>query len=45
MTPRNRGEPPGFSKLAAPIIAAVMARANRKDLNRLKSLLEAGAAA
>jgi uncharacterized protein YndB with AHSA1/START domain len=40
MTLRNRGEPVGFSKLAAPIMAAAMRRANRKDLRRLKQLLE-----
>jgi uncharacterized protein YndB with AHSA1/START domain len=41
MTLRNRGEPAGFSKLAAPFMAAAMRRANRKDLSRLKHLLEA----
>jgi hypothetical protein len=40
MTLRNRGEPAGFSKLAAPVLAAAMLRANRKDLERLKDLLE-----
>jgi uncharacterized protein YndB with AHSA1/START domain len=40
MTLRNRGEPTGLSKLAAPVMAAAMRRANRKDLERLKCLLE-----
>jgi hypothetical protein len=40
MTLRNRGEPSGFGKLAAPILASAMRRANRKDLDRLKSILE-----
>ena len=40
MTLRNRGEPSGFSAIAAPIIAAAMRRANRNDLARLKTLLE-----
>jgi uncharacterized membrane protein len=37
---RNRGEPAGFSKLAAPIMASAMRRANQKDLARLKAILE-----
>jgi hypothetical protein len=41
MTLRNRGEPAGFSKLAAPLMAPAMRRANRKDLARLRSVLEA----
>jgi uncharacterized membrane protein len=41
MSLRNRGEPTGFSKLAAPIMAKAMRRANRKDLQRLKQILEA----
>lgn len=41
MTLRNRGQPSGFSKLAAPLMASVMRKANRKDLDQLKALLEA----
>lgn len=40
MTLRNRGEPAGFSKVAAPMMASAMRRANRRDLERLKSVLE-----
>ncbi len=40
MTLRNRGEPRGFSRLMAPVMASAMRRANEKDLKRLKSLLE-----
>ena len=39
---RNRGEPAGFSTLAAPLMASAMRRANRKDLQALKQILEAG---
>ena len=40
MTLRNRGEPSGFSRVAAPLMASAMARATRKDLASLKRLLE-----
>ena len=43
MTLRNRGEPRGFSKLAAPFIVWAMRRENRKDLLRLKRILESRA--
>jgi len=37
---RNRGEPSGFANVAAPLMARSMRRANRKDLDNLKELLE-----
>ena len=40
MTLRNRGEPAGFAKVAAPVMARAMRRANRQDLRRLKDILE-----
>ena len=40
MTLRNRGEPAGLTKLAAPAVTAAMRRANRKDLAQLKRILE-----
>lgn len=40
MSLRNRGEPSGFAAIATPVLAAAMRRANRKDLARLKSILE-----
>jgi hypothetical protein len=40
MTLRNQGEPSGFAQVAAPVISAAMRRANRKDLQALKALLE-----
>jgi uncharacterized protein YndB with AHSA1/START domain len=40
MTLRNNGMPSGFSKLGAALMAPAMRRANRKDLARLKAILE-----
>jgi hypothetical protein len=37
---RNRGEPAGFSRILAPVMATAVRRANRKDLARLKRILE-----
>ena len=41
MTLRNRGEPSGFAGVAAPMMARAIRRANRRDLERLKAILEA----
>ena len=40
MTLRNAGEPSGFARAGAPVLARAMRRANEKDLKRLKELLE-----
>jgi Polyketide cyclase / dehydrase and lipid transport len=40
MTLRNRGRPTGFSKLMSPLMGTAARRANRKDLARLKAILE-----
>ena len=40
MTLSNRGEPTGFSRLVAPLVATMMRSANRKDLTAIKKLLE-----
>jgi len=41
MTLRNRGEPAGFKRVAGTVMAGAMRLANRKDLERLKRMLEA----
>jgi uncharacterized protein YndB with AHSA1/START domain len=40
MTLRNRGEPAGFAKVAAPVMALAMRRAMTKDLRRLAEILD-----
>lgn len=42
MVLRNHGEPTGFSRLLAPLMARAMRRAMRQDLAELKRLLESG---
>lgn len=37
---RNRGGPAGLARVAAPLMARAVGRANRADLRRLKELLE-----
>jgi hypothetical protein len=37
---RNRGEPEGFARISAALMARAIRRANRKDLKRLKKILE-----
>jgi uncharacterized protein YndB with AHSA1/START domain len=39
MTLRNRGQPSGFKKAAAPVMALAMRRAMTKDLERLSEIL------
>jgi hypothetical protein len=38
MSLRNRGEPGGVAKVAAPIVARAIRHANRKDLQRLEGI-------
>ena len=37
---RNRGQAAGFSKLMSPLMRPAIRRANRKDLTKLKAILE-----
>jgi uncharacterized protein YndB with AHSA1/START domain len=39
MTLRNRGEPSGFAKVAAPVMARAMRRAMAQDLRRLSAIV------
>ena len=43
MTMRNRGEPSGFAKVGAPVMARAMKRAMSQDLERLSRILLARA--
>jgi hypothetical protein len=40
MTMRNRGEPSGFAKVGAPVMARAMKREMSRDLERLSRILE-----
>lgn len=40
IAPRNRGEPVGIAKVGAKALAAAMRRANQKDLDNLRAILE-----
>ena len=40
MTLINQGSPSGFSKFIAPFVSLAMRNANRKDLSRIKQILE-----
>lgn len=42
---RNVGSPKGFGRVFRPVVAAVIRRANNKDLRRLKRILEGRATA
>lgn len=39
---KNKGKPEGFSVLFSPFMSLMMRRANKKDLERIKDILETG---